>query len=94
MKTTLNGIRFYEEFEDKSKRKSGGTVVAALVLNGTYRSSGKVCWEALAGLFDHPNSPVAGTGVALDYLRQKCKRISQIKARAIHPALFQRLDQP
>ena len=92
MKTTLNGIRFYEEFEDKSKRTSGGTVVAALVLNGTYRSSGKVCWEALAGLFDQPNSPVAGTGVALDYLRQKCKRISQIKARAIHPALFERLD--
>jgi hypothetical protein len=59
-----------------------------------YWSSGHVCWEALAGLFDQPNSPVAGTGVALDYLRQKCRRISQIKARAIHPALFQRLDHP
>ena len=94
MKTTIQGIRFYEEFKDNAKRKPGGTVVAALVLNGTYWSSGHVCWEALAGLFDQPNSPVAGTGVALDYLRQKCRRISQIKARAIHPALFQRLAHP
>ena len=90
----MNGIRFYEEFTDLAKRKSVGTVVAALVLNGNYWSGGKVCWEAIAGLFDQPNSPVAGTGVALDYLRQKCKRISQRKARTLHPALFQRLEQP
>jgi hypothetical protein len=90
----MNGIRFYEEFKDSSKRKPGGTVVAALVLNGTYWSSGKVCFEAIAGVFDQPNSAVAGTGVALDYLRQKCKRINEINARAIHPALFQRLDHP
>jgi hypothetical protein len=88
----MNGIRFYEEFTDKSKRKPGGTVVAALVLNRTYLSNEKVCYEAIAGLFDQPNSPVAGTGVALDYLRQRCRRISEIKARVIHPALFQRSD--
>jgi hypothetical protein len=90
----MNGTRFYLEFKDKSKRQSGGTVVAALVLNGSYWSSGKLCYEALAALFERANSPVAGTGVALDYLRQKCKRISEAKARIIHPALFERLDQP
>jgi hypothetical protein len=26
-------------------------------------------------------------------LRQKCRRISEAKARKIHPALFERLDQ-
>jgi hypothetical protein len=26
-------------------------------------------------------------------LRQKCKRISEAKARAIYPALFERFDQ-
>jgi hypothetical protein len=88
----MTGIRFYEEFNDRSKRKASGTVVAALVLNGTYGSGSKVCCEAIAGLFDQPDSPVAGTGVALDYLRQRCRRISEIEARAIHPALFQRLD--
>ena len=88
----MNGLRFYLEFKDKSKRKPGGTVVAALVLNGTYWSSGRCCYEAIAALFDRPNSPVAGTGVALDYLREKCKRISEANARSIHPALFERLD--
>jgi hypothetical protein len=87
----MNGIRFYLEFKDTAKRQSGGTVIAALVANGTYWSSGTVCYEALAALFDQPNAPVAGTGVALDYLRRKCKRISEGKARIIHPALFARL---
>ena len=89
----MNGIRFYQEFSDKSKRRSAGTIVAALVCNGHYLSSGKVCFEALAGVFDQPNSPVAGTGVACDYLRQNCKRISEAEARSLHPALFERLDQ-
>ena len=88
----MNGLRFYLEHKDKSKRQPGGTVVAALVLNGTYWSSGRCCYEAVAALFDWPNSPVAGTGVALDYLREKCKRISEANARSIHPALFERLD--
>ena len=86
------GIRFYAEFQDKSKRQPGGNAVAVLTLNGAYWSSGQLCYEALAALFDRPNSPVAGTGVALDYLRQKCKRISEARARIIHPALFERLD--
>jgi len=90
---TMNGIRFYLEFTDLSKRKSGGNVVAALVLNGIYWSSGQPCYEAIAALFDRPNSPVAGTGVALTYLRLKCRRISEAKARAIHSALFRRLEQ-
>ena len=89
----MNGIRFYLEFTDKSKRQAGGTVVAALVLNGSYWNSGTICYEALAAVFDWPNSPVAGTGVACDYLRQKCRRISEAKARTIHPALFERLEQ-
>jgi len=87
----MNGIRFYLEFNDTAKRQSGGNVIAALVANGSYRSNGTVCYEALAALFDQPNAPVAGTGVALDYLRRKCQRISEAKARTIHPALFARL---
>ena len=53
----MNEIRFYLEFTDKSKRQAGGTVVAALVLNGSYWSSGTLCYEALAAVFDWPNSP-------------------------------------
>ena len=87
----MSGICFYQEFSDKCKQRSAGTIIAALVCNGLYWSSGKMCYEAIAGLWDEPDSPVAGTGVACDYLRQKCKRISEAKARAIHPTLFERL---
>jgi hypothetical protein len=90
----MKGIRLYLEFTDKSKRKPGGTVVAVLVPNGSYWSSGTICYEAIAAVFDWPNAPMAGTGVAYDYLHQKCKRISEATARTIHPPLFERLDQP
>jgi len=89
----MNGIRFYHEFTDKAKRQSAGTIVAALVCNGHFWSAGKVCYEAVSGLFDHPNSVVCGTAVARDYLHDKCKRVSEASARIIHPALFERLDQ-
>ena len=88
----MTGIRFYVEFHDKSKCQPGGNVVAVLALNGAYWSSGRLCYEALAALFEQPDSPVASTGVALDYLRQRCKRISEVQARAIHPAVSKRLD--
>ena len=68
-------------------------MVAALVLNGSYWSSGTICYEAIAAVFDWPKALVAGTGVACDYLRQKCKLISEAKARTIHPALFETLAQ-
>ena len=90
----MNGIRFYHEFNHKRKRHSAGTVVAALVCNGKFWSTGKVCFEAISGLFDQPNSVVCGAAVSLDYLQEKCKRVSEAKARLIHPALFERLDQP
>jgi hypothetical protein len=88
----MHGIRFYQEFKNKSKRQSAGTVIAALLCNGRFWSTGKVCYEAISGLFDQPNSVVCGGGVSLDYLHGKCERVSEIKARTIHPALFERLD--
>jgi hypothetical protein len=90
----MKGIRFFHEFKDKGKRQSAGTVVAALVGNGHFRTGNQICYEALAGLFDHPNSVVCGTAVSLDYLHEKCKRIGEARAQTIHPALFQRLNQP
>ena len=90
----MKGIRFYHEFKDKGKRHSAGTVIAALVDNGRFRSGDNICYEALAGLFDQPNSVVCGTAVSLDYLHDKCKRIGEARAQTIHPALFERLNQP
>jgi hypothetical protein len=90
----MKDIRFYEEFCDKSKHTSMGTVVAVLLDVPCYLNNGHACYEAVVGVFNRPNSPVCCGGVALDYLREQCKRISEAEARAIHPALFAVLDTP
>lgn len=86
----MKGFTFYQEFKDKSKRKSAGNVVACY--GDIFRSAGAYQREAIGGVYHHPNSAVAGTSVTLDYLTEQCKRISEEKARKIHPALFARLD--
>lgn len=87
----MKGIRFYEDLLD-SRKKSSGNVIAVLVCNGIFFSGKIACYEAIGAIFHYSNSPVAGTSVSLDYLRAKCKRISEQKARKIHPNLFKRLD--
>ena len=89
----MNGIRFYQEFKNKRKGQSAGTVVAAFVCNGRFWSTGQLCYEALSGLFKRPNSVVCGGAVSLEYLREKCQHIREAEARTIHPSLLARLDQ-
>jgi hypothetical protein len=96
----MKDIRFYQEFENKSKTRPTGNVVAIEVGNtgngftsyGAYIRNGQVLFEALSAIFDYADSAVAYGAVAQDYLRERCKKISEAKARAIHPALFERLD--
>jgi hypothetical protein len=89
----MEDIRFYEEFVDEKTRKiSQGTVVAALVGNGPFTSGTTPCYEAMSGVYMQPNSPVATSSVAIKYLKENCRRVSEARARQIHPALFHRLD--
>jgi hypothetical protein len=80
----MKGIRFYQENGKRS-------VVAVLVPQSEIEREFFVSTgmhEALGGVFDRDNSPVATTSVSVDYLREKCKRISEKMAREIHPELF------
>jgi hypothetical protein len=43
-------------------------------------------------VYGHPDSACAGTSASRDYLRTKCKRVSESKAREVHPNLFRYLD--
>lgn len=97
----MKGYKFYLEFPSaKVKRKSGkantghsGTVIAlATDPEFTYIRNGGIVTEGLAAVFLNPNSPVNWGSVSWDYLREKCKRISEAEAREIHPNLFKRLD--
>jgi hypothetical protein len=97
----MKGVRFYLEHktpQDKRRGKHSGNV-CAVVLNHpsgnhplAYKSGPVWCYEAICGIFDRPNSEVAGTGVSINGLRENCKRIPESKAREIHPNLFRVLD--
>ena len=86
-------VRFYEEFSNRAKSRSQGNVVAVFTENDIFYSGKIACREALSALFATPNSPVVSDAVSLDYLAKDCKRIGEARARSIHPALFERLDE-
>ena len=76
----------------KALGNHSGNVIAVLD-NGLFISGGQVVTDGIAGVYDWPDSPPASTGVSLDYLRERTKRISEATARFIHPELFKWLDQ-
>lgn len=95
----MRGWRFYEElnFKNRLGETSKGTVIAVAHENrrierngdGTYHT----VYDAIGGVYEEPNSPVGSTGAAAEYLSDDCRRIPEERAREIHPALFQFLDQ-
>ena len=88
----MKGYRFYEELEDKNRKaeKSAGNVVAVWYEGGINWVNG--CYEAVCALFGHPNSAVCGGAVPPRYLAKSCRRVSEKRAREIHPRLFEYLD--
>ena len=104
----MKGYRFYEELENKGRKgeKSLGNVVAALLqprgrgwdfisIPGSvpgvkYGRTWKV--ECVSALFAEPNSPVCGSQVTTEYPWERCRRVSESRAREVHPKLFEYLD--
>lgn len=94
----MKGYRFYEEFDNKRKGISNGNVVAVIPENRWTEQypdgSIDVIYDVIGAVFYHPNSDVCGTGASQGYLSESCKRVSESKARKIHPKLFEVLDMP
>ena len=93
----MKGVRFYLDHasaHDKRNGNGNGNVTAILASNGTYQAypSNEACYDGIGAIFNTPNSDVASTGVSVQWLRDNGKRISETEARAIHPRLFQYLD--
>ncbi len=91
----MTGIRFYLEFDSPQHKRRGehsGNVLAAYVCNGWYLSRGEPMIEGASAVYDWPNSAVCGGSASRGYLRTHCKRISEARAREIHPALFAYLE--
>jgi hypothetical protein len=88
----MKGYRFYLEHnspQDKRKGNDAGNVIAIstdiIGRDGDY--------EGLASVTSAPDSDVNWGNINIDYLEGYCKRISEEKAREIHPRLFARLDE-
>lgn len=93
----MKNIRFYQEFSDEKKRIiPTGNVVAVSTHNRGYPdyfiNRGVAVVECASAIFDESNSDCAGSTVSREYLQENTKRISEAKARKIHPNLFKYLD--
>lgn len=86
----MRGIKFYEEFINKRKGESAGNCVA--VFSDIEMRNPDGTFSGVGAIYDHPNSPVASTGVAHAVLEKIFKRVSERRAREVHPELFRYLD--
>jgi hypothetical protein len=93
----MKDFRFYEVYKNKRKGITEGNVIAVIPENKWIdqdrTGKAQLMYDSIGAVYFRPNSPVCGSGVSQDYLWAMCKRISESKAREIHPALFQYLDQ-
>lgn len=94
----MKSVRFYLDHRTPADKRAGrheGNVTA--VFPDNYFWSGpngnSLCFEAIAAVYYHEDSPCAGTAVSLSWLNCCAKRISEAKAREIHPNLFAYLAQ-
>jgi hypothetical protein len=89
----MKGVRFYEELTNKNRaaEKSQGNVVAVFYEQSQAHGGG-VFYDASGAVYFHPNSACAGTSVSQEYLMKSTRRVSEERAREVHPALFTWLD--
>lgn len=89
----MRGYRFFEEY-DQERRESAGNVIALRLSEQTFIQPGAICFEAVCAEEDShiPNSPVKPSYVNVEYLGKFCRRISEARARSVHPRLFEFLD--
>jgi hypothetical protein len=86
--------RFFEEYNDGRLESSSGNVIAIDLTGDSFVQEGGVCYGAVVAIPDKakPNSPVFKRLFNAEYLGARCRRISEARARLIHPRLFEYLD--
>ena len=98
----MKGWRFYEEYKTKKRKVPTGNVIAVDTTQSEYPIfsfgvNGVGCdvryqRGCISAVTYESNAPVCSSSVAVDYLQILCKRISEPKARKIHPKLFDYLE--
>jgi hypothetical protein len=100
----MKGFIFYVEFPTATaKRKATRKNLTGHIGNCIAVTSDKKeqleqwrvnrCYPAVINVFNHSNSECCYDYVHVDYLAERCKRISEVQAREIHPNLFYSIEQ-
>lgn len=98
----MKGVRFYLEFNSlEEKRQSNkhnnfkhhtGNVIA-IFLEQRQVIRQEIVYDAIGSShLQTPNNYICSISASNNYLRQRCKRISEALAREIHPNLFMCFD--
>ena len=91
----MRGYRFFEEYHEDTEVSAGNVIALNVGLGeSAFIQPGAICFEAVCadGNARSPNSPVKPTYVNVEYLGKRCRRITEARARDIHPRLFEFLD--
>lgn len=79
---------FYGQRHWEPRKVFSGPNKGLIVHEAIYEGVGCVQHEDVG-----PNLPVASTAISMGYIDSKCRRVTEQRAREIHPALFQWLEQ-
>ena len=90
----MHGYRFFEEFTNTSQEQSAGNVIAIRVGGDSFVQEGGICLSALCAMRDvgEPHGAVFARLFNAEYLGTHCRRVSEERARAMQPKLFEYLD--
>lgn len=88
----MKGYVFYQDKKVSVNPQGFGGVIA--VNNPREYQGSTLNMDCYASLQDIPDSLICSTSASIGYLRESCKKISEFKARRLHPTMFQSLDSP
>jgi hypothetical protein len=90
----MHGYRFFEEFTNESQAQSAGNVIAIRIGSDSFVQEGGVCLSALCAERDvgQSSGAVFTRLFNAEYLGTHCRIVSEERARAMQPKLFEYLD--
>ena len=90
----MHGYRFFEEFINKSQDQSAGNVIAIRIGSDSFVQEGGICLSALCAVRDvgEADGAVFARLFNAEYLGTHCRLVSEERARAMQPQLFEYLD--
>ncbi len=86
-------FQFFEEYTGPSMQKSARNVIAIDMSGAAFVKEGGVCLSAVCSETEEEGvDAVATTYFNAEYLGTHCRRITEDRARTLHPRLFEYLD--